>query len=310
MAAFYANRLERPEVIRKSFEAALERFPSNGRLHLTYSEWLLTPRPTAPYRAFRAEDESLPPEAERELALTHIDTALGLEPELTREALRMLLRFRVPEPIWAERLPPTDETLQLVLETVDRTEANPEARRSLLQDSLARGSALPLFRSIAYYAERWGETTIALDAAGRWRRAALDEGASGEIVKATTAAARLHLAANDGDRAYELTRSTISLVEERGLPSETTLVLLCNVGDEYLNRGQTAMAQGLFSEAAAISRFHVPAVLGLARAYRAAGDLASARSELERALALDPSNETARRQLDEIAELPLRSPER
>ena len=35
MAAFYANRLERPELTRRSFEAALTRFPSNGRLHLS-----------------------------------------------------------------------------------------------------------------------------------------------------------------------------------------------------------------------------------------------------------------------------------
>ncbi len=53
MASFYANRLERPDLARKSFEAAIARFPSNGRLHLTYTEWLLTPRATAPYRSFR-----------------------------------------------------------------------------------------------------------------------------------------------------------------------------------------------------------------------------------------------------------------
>ena len=44
LAAFRANRLELPEQTARSFEAALSRFPSNGRLHLMYAEWLLTPR--------------------------------------------------------------------------------------------------------------------------------------------------------------------------------------------------------------------------------------------------------------------------
>jgi tetratricopeptide (TPR) repeat protein len=66
------------------------------------------------------------------------------------------------------------------------------------------------------------------------------------------------------------------------------------------------MAQGLYSEAVALSRYHAPAYLGLARNYRALGDLENARLELEELLELDPSNADATRELEELAKLAIR----
>jgi Tfp pilus assembly protein PilF len=299
MAAFYANRLERPELTRRSFEAALTRFPSNGRLHLSYAEWLLTPRATAPYRAFRNEAG---PES-RELALDRVTSATALEPDLTQRALNLMLRFQVPVAEWANRLPRSESTKTLMLEAVNRAPADRDVRTRLLSEFLATASTLALCQRIAQYAETWGEPELALEAASRWREAAVAAGEGQEIVRATVAVAHHLLGSGDSERAYQLLRETLTILEERSLPAEGALELLCLLGDEYQRRRQHAMAQGLYSEAVAMSPHFAPAYLGLARNYRALGDLENARHELEEVLAFDPSNADATRQLEELTRL-------
>jgi tetratricopeptide (TPR) repeat protein len=298
MATFYANRLERPERIRQSFEAAIERFPSNGRLHLTYAEWLLTPRATAPYRAFRAEAgfES------RSLALERIATATSLEPDLTRPALQLMLRFQVPVAEWSERLPRTEATKSFMLDTVDRTPGDRGTRAKLLSEFLETASTLELLRRIVEYAERWQEPDLALAGATKWREASIAAGEGGEIVRSTVIVARYRLRSGDSDGAYHLLRETLDTLEERSL-SENALELVCSVADEYRNLRQHAMAQGLYSEAVALSPYHAPAYVGLARNYRASGDLENARRELEELLRFDPSNADGLRELEELRKL-------
>jgi Tfp pilus assembly protein PilF len=296
MAAFYANRLERPDLVRKSFEAALERFPSNGRLHLTYAQWLLTPRPTAPYRAFRDPGG---PET-RELALERLSSATSLEPDLTRQALSLMLRFEVPVAEWAHRLPRTESTQSILLDTLDRSAGDREVRARSLKEFLAGASTLELSRNVAFYAEKWGEPGIAREASSKWRELAIRAADAREIVRSTGAEARHLLSQGESDRAYQLLRETLTVLEERSLSRESALELLCLLADEYRNRRQHAMAQGLYSEAAAISPHYAPAYLGLARNYRALGDVSNARLELERILEFDPSNEDAGRELSQI----------
>ncbi len=299
MAAFYANRLERPELTRRSFEAALSRFPSNGRLHLTYAEWLLTPRATAPYRAFRNEAG---PES-RGLALDRLESATALEPDLTRQALGFMLRFQVPVGEWADRLPRSEATQALILDTVDRAPGDREVRDRLLTEFLETASTIELSQRVAYYAEKWGESELALQAETKWREAAVAAGEGREIVRATVAAARRLLAAGDSEGAYRLLRETLTLMEERSLPSENSLELLCRVADEYRNRRQHAMAQGLYSEAVALSPYYASARIGLARNYRSLGDLENSRRELEEVMGFDPSNADAARELQELTRL-------
>lgn len=299
MATFYANRLERPELTRRSFEAALARFPSNGRLHLMYAEWLLTPRATAPYRAYRRETG---PDS-RALALDRLESAAALEPELTRQALLLMLRFQVPVGEWADRLPRSESTNALILETADRALEDGDVRARLLTEFLSTASTLELRQRIAQYADRWGEPELAFEAASKWREAAVAAGEGREIVRSTVAVARHLLASGDSERAYPLLRETLTVMEERSLPSESSLELLCLVADEYRNRRQFAMAQALYSEAIALSRYYARAYLGLARNYRALGDLESARLELEEVLGFDPSNAGAARELEELTRL-------
>jgi Tfp pilus assembly protein PilF len=301
MAAFYANRLEKPDVIQRSFEVALARFPSNGRLHLTFAEWLLTPRATLPYRVYRDRGESRSDVEKR--AVDELVRATELEPDITRTALGLLVRFETPVSEWADRLPRTDSTRAMLLEALDRSPRDRDTRRKLLSDCLAEGSSPELFRSIDYYAERWNEPEIGLAAAEKWRQAALDRGLGGELARATVTLARHELERNDPDRAYRLLRETLANIEERNLPADSALDLLCSLGEIYLNHHLTGTAQGVFSEAVARSRDYVPAHLGLASTYRASGDLESARRELQQTLVLDPSNARALRQLDELERL-------
>jgi tetratricopeptide (TPR) repeat protein len=63
------------------------------------------------------------------------------------------------------------------------------------------------------------------------------------------------------------------------------------------------MAQGLYSEAVALSPYYAPAYLGLSRNYRALGDLENARHELEELIGFDPSNADATRELEQLAKL-------
>lgn len=302
MASFYANRLEQPELTRKSFEAALTRFPSNGRLHLTYAEWLLLPRASAPYRSFRNESVL----DARGLALDHIESATTLEPDLTQQALNLMLRFQVPIPEWVDRLPPSEETNALLLHVLDRAPGNLDVRRKLLAQFLESATTTELLRWVTQFGEKWGEPELSLRAAERWREKAIESGAGDDLVRSTVALARMALASGNSDSAYRLLRETLSTIEARGLPTESALELLCRIGDEYQRRRQHAMAQGLYSEAIAMSSYHAPAYVGLARNYRALGDLENARRELEEVLRFDPSNADAARELEQLSHLATR----
>ena len=156
LAAFYANRIEQPERIEQSFEAAIRRFPANGRLHLTFAEWLLTPRMTGPYRAYRETEGSLVASRESR-ALEHIATATRLEPELDGRTLVLLARFRVPFEAWDALIPREHRKMSLVLQIVDNTVRNVAKRRVLLERFLSEASDVAALRSIESYGDAWGE---------------------------------------------------------------------------------------------------------------------------------------------------------
>ncbi len=98
---------------------------------------------------------------------------------------------------------------------------------------------------------------------------------------------------SDSDRAYQLLRETLNAFERLEL-SEPSADLLTGGAELYLRHQQLAMAEALFTEAATLTPYRVSVYLGLARTHRAAGELDTARRELERVLELDPSNKAAR----------------
>ena len=296
LAAFYANRLEQPETIERGFKAALTRFPSNGRLHLTFAEWLLTPRATAPYRAYRADSGTSDDEAPKR-AIRHIARATSLEPAVTRQALDLLLRFRIPMNKWTDVLPGDETTRQLILHAADRAPKDRDARRQLLTSYLSDAVGGATLRTLTHFGRKWDEPQIALAASERWHQLALESGVGLKLTRATLSLAWECLDNAQPDRAYRVVRSTLAAMEERGL-GEDSAELLVRMGDMYLTRGQVAMAQSLFTEAAALFPFHAPAYLGLAHAHQRAGERDDAIRELRRVLELDPENNQARTLLE------------
>lgn len=291
LAAFYANRLERPRVVEASFEAAIARFPSNGRLHLTYAEWLLAPRATAPYRSYRVVSGA-GERTERERALEHITRATRLEPELVRHALDILLRFRTPVSTWVDVLPDDEATHPLILAAADQTPPDPHTRRELLTSYLSRTQNVVTLKSLAFYARKWDEPEIGLRASENWHRIALESGVGSEVTQATLSLAGDCLDGGQPDMAYSAVRTSLSSLDERGLDDDRA-ALIVGAGHTYLARGRLAMAESLFTEAVTLFPYHANARLGLAQTYQRAGNPEGALRELRRVLELDPENEQA-----------------
>ena len=296
LAAFYANRLENPERVRLGFEYALERFPANGRLHLTYAQWLLTPRPTAPYRRYRrAPDEDFDA---RRRALEQIARATELEPDLTARALRLLQRFDVPPETWRSVLPKSELTMRLILDALSRRPHATALRRAMLERILSQTQDRATLQRLRHYAREWDETALALEAAERWYR--LDrESPSADLVQAALGLAEIHLEQNRLDDAYRLLRETLTELENRGLSQEGVRLLVA-MGDLYSTKGRLTMAQSLYAEALTLSPYDDRARLGLARVYRRSGNDEAAVRELESILELLPGHEAARAELDAI----------
>ena len=291
LAAFYANRLEQPERIEQSFEAAIRRFPANGRLHLTFAEWLLTPRMTAPYRAYReTQDDRVTLRESR--ALEHIATATRLEPELDGPTLEMLARFRIPFEAWDDLIAREHRRTSLVLRVVGDTVRDAAKRRVLLERFLSEATDIAVLRSIESYGDAWGEPEIALEAARRWHALALEQSSTRNVTFATLNLATHYLERGESDRAYELVRETLVLFERQELV-EPSADLLTEVAGLYSRRQRFATAESLFMEAAVLTPYRPSIYLGLARNYRAAGELGAARRELAHVIELDPSNEAA-----------------
>ncbi len=300
LAAFYANRLEHPDVIQSSFEAAISRFPSNGRLHLSYAEWLLAPRTTAAYRSYRSESSSDERDA-AEKATRHVSRATTLEPDLVARALELMLRFRIPVNTWTDVLPDNETSRQLILRAVDRAPRDRSARRDLLTTYLSRANDFSTLKDLSQFGRTWDEPEIALAASETWHHKALSDSTGSQLTQATLSLARDCLDNAQPDRAYDVVRTTVSVLAERELV-EANAELLVGTGDLYLARGQIAMAQSLFTEAATLFPYHAKAYLGLAHAYQQAGDPDSAIVELRRVLELDPENNQARALLDATQE--------
>lgn len=299
LAAFYANRLEQPALIEQAFEEAIARFPSNGRLHLTYAEWMLTPRATAPYRAYRTSD--VDPETTRRRAFEHIATATRLEPDLDHRTAELLVRFHVPLGEWSELLPPGDSATRATLSVLDRAPSDSTDRRSLLEKHLATTSDALTLRTLERYADRWGEDDLALTAAEKWRELAIERALGDEITDATLRVAQHHLERGELEETHRVIRSTLDSLDEHEL-FEDGVDLLVGMGSIYLGRKRVAMAESLFTEAAALSPYRAPAHIGLARAHQLAGERDRAMSAARRALEIEPANLEAQSILEALSE--------
>src|SRR3990172_3324005 len=103
LATFHASRLSEPAKVRAAYEAAVARYPANGRLQLSYGTWLLESR--ARLDGWRSPEEPSVLRDPLPDAELHLKTAMALEPELSWAALGALSRNRVPPARWGALVP-------------------------------------------------------------------------------------------------------------------------------------------------------------------------------------------------------------
>jgi Tfp pilus assembly protein PilF len=295
LATFYASRMERPETVRAAYEAAVARYPANGRLQLAYGTWLLESRGSLDGWRSASEPGALRdplPEAE-----THLRSAMELEPELSWAALRALSRSRVPASRWGALVPDHPLARTHLLDALFQAGELDSVWQSLGEDLLS-SSDPNLLRRIVHWGLEGERPDIALRAAENWKKLVESRGEGPGIQESVLWVSRAHLALGQEEAAYDVLATTLDQVESRfGAASRTSLELLCAMGEEYLRRGHVVVAEALFQQAVARRSSYVPALLGLARSLRRTGDELEAVKTYEEVLRLEPDNASARQEL-------------
>jgi tetratricopeptide (TPR) repeat protein len=295
LATFHAGRFSEPAKVRAAYEAAIERYPANGRLQLAYGTWLLESR--ASLEGWRSAEE---PGALRDPlpdAEIRLKTAMALEPELSWPALRALSRNRVPPTRWGALVPDHPLARTHFLDALFQAGEVDAVWESLGEDLLASRDPHVLRRIV-----RWGlegdKPEHALRAAERWKSLVEDSSEGSSLIEPVLWISRAHLALGREEEAYDALASALQEVESRfGETSRASLELLCAMGDEYSKRGRVAVAESLFQQAVSRRSSYVPALLGLARTLRRAGDDLEAVKQYEEVLRLEPDNGFARNEL-------------
>jgi tetratricopeptide (TPR) repeat protein len=295
LAAFHASRRYDPGAARAAYEAAVGRYPANGRLRLAYGTWLLESRGTLEGWARREEPSVLrDPLPDAEL---HLKAAMKLEPELAWSALDALARNRVPPDRWPALVPEDPIAQTHLLDALFQAEQLDAVWSSLGEDLLSSGDP-GILRRIVHWGLEGERPEIALEAASIWKSLVTSSGESGGLVEPVLFMSRAHLQLGQEEQAYEAFSSALEELEtDFGSSSRASLELLCAMGEEYLRRDRVVTAEALFQQAVSKRSSYVPALLGLARASRRAGDDAEAVKRYEDVIRLEPENRAARQEL-------------
>jgi tetratricopeptide (TPR) repeat protein len=281
--------------VRAAYEAAVARYPANGRLRLSYGTWLLRSR--ASLDGWRSAEEpgvlrDPLPDAE-----THLKAAMALEPELSWSALGALSRNRVPPARWGALVPDHPLARTHFLDALFQAGELDAVWESLGEDLLSSRDANVL-RRIVYWGMEGERPQYALRAAERWKGLAEEAGDGTSVVQAVLWLSRALFALGREEEAYDAMAATLAKVEARfGASSRTSLELLCAMGEEYQRVGHLVVAETLFRQAVSRRSSYVPALLGLARTLRQAGDDLEAVRTYEELLRLEPGNDSARKEL-------------
>jgi tetratricopeptide (TPR) repeat protein len=281
--------------VRAAYEAAVARYPANGRLRLSYGTWLLQSR--ASLDGWRSAEEPGAlrdplPEAE-----VHLKAAMTLEPELSWSALGALSRSRVNPARWEALVPDHPLARTHFLDALFQAGELDAVWESLGEDLLSSRDPNVL-RRIVHWGMEGERPEYALRAAERWLGLVEEAGDGTGLVQAVLWVSRAQLALGREEEAYDAMSTTLQRVAARfGASSRTSLELLCAMGEEYQRRGHLVVAETLFRQAVARRSSYVPALLGLGRTLRQAGfDLEAVRT-YEEVLRLEPGNDFARKEL-------------
>ncbi len=294
LAAYHGNRLDEPELTFRAFQAALRRYPSNGRLHLAFASWLLASRANGLWTQPTAGTD----EEGHDRALARLKTAFQLEPELTRNGLEIARRYGVPPESWIE-LVPEGGPVQLQLLLALAGAGHRADARNLLQSMLQDKADSSFLGQASRLALGWGDLELALKAARRWQQ---EETASGgswkEFARASLHVSRVYIALSEPDAAYHSFRQALKELPVSARAER--LELICGMASQYWQGGRAVMAESLFAEAITLAPHHAPASLGLARIYQQTGDKEAAIVHYQKVLQLDPRNAAAKRELERL----------
>jgi Tfp pilus assembly protein PilF len=297
LALHHADRMDEPALVRHGFETAIARFPANGRLHAAYAEWLLSAR--SDLAAWAAISDTNVPQDPLPLAEDHIRVALELEPALTGELLTTLQRHGVPADSWAELIP-AGELAERQLVWALFSGKHDAQGLALLGNMLTKPQDVAFLREATGWALQRGEPKLALQAALEWQRID-EEDPEPDSYQWAIYVARAHLALDDPDAAYHSFRNTLKRIEATsGTSSRIGLELLCAMAYEYLSRGETFLAESLFTEATTLSPTYTPANLGLARIFHRSGDETAAIEQYQKVLRDEPNHPEAERELQQL----------
>ena len=298
LAAFLANRLEDPERTEWAFDTALGLFPANGRLHLSYAQWLLSPKSGAP----RWMDVGGPVWEEgpalRERALGHLRAAPHLQEDLVPASLKWLAWSGVPSSEWKEFVPDTlsarGQLARALADSGNRKEA-----LGVLTSTIRTTSEKRFFYDAAMWAFEWGAPAVALEAGKRWLGQERDASRAGiQFTQAALVVARAHLELGDSKLAYQVFEVALATIEaETEASSPANLELLAGMADLYLKVDQPVMAQSLLLKATELAPHNSTVWLALARAYRKAGNETLSIQSYREVLRLQPENSQAAREL-------------
>ncbi len=295
LATFHASRLSEPSKARAAYEAAVARYPANGRLQLAYGTWLLESRASLDGWTSLEEPGALrDPLPDAEL---HLKAAMALEPELAWAALSALARNRVPPARWGALVPDHPLARTHLLDALFQAEQLDFVWESLGEDLLSSRDPNVL-RRVVYWGLEGDRPEIALRAASTWKGLIEESGEGTSLVEPVLLVYRAHVALGREEEAYEAFSTTLEEVETRfGAGSRASLELMCAMGEEYLRRGRIVTAEAIFQQAVSRRSTHAPALLGLARTLRQAGAHAEAVKRYEEVVRLEPENSSARQEL-------------
>ena len=166
LAVYHTNRLEQPGSTYQAFEAAIRRYPANGRLHLDYARWLLMAPSLLPIAP--ASDLSAPQHDFRREGEAQLRMALTLEPDLTRAGIETLEVRGVPAHRWPEIVPDDLEARHQLVLALARGGHRDDAL-ALIRTLLPRYATARRCRQVASWALAWGDPELALRAVAQWR---------------------------------------------------------------------------------------------------------------------------------------------
>ncbi|GMR24191.1 MAG: hypothetical protein BMS9Abin37_2707 [Acidobacteriota bacterium] len=296
LATYYSSRLENPATVRSAYEAALDRYPANGRLHFSYAIWLFESR-----RNLAGWQGSGDPARLRDplmAAEAHLERGMELERDLSWRALEALDAYQIPPERWVSLTPDDALSQRHLMDALFRGE-HYDAGLELVRENVAAGADVSMLRRATVLALEGGRPELALEAGLKWKEL-LDSkrGATSRSIDPAIAISRAYVALGEPEASNRVLEETLSSVETKfGPSSRVTLDALCAFGSEHLSRGQTFSAESFYAQAVSRAPSYVPALLGLARSLSRSGDVDGAILRYEDVLRLEPENETARREL-------------